>query len=126
MRDVSATPVTAFEYLYRDASNYKAHSHIFLSGRLSDTDRALIVSKLQDGEFFVAEQVGIPPLYEALYDLSDGPTEDDHGWHEFIAFADEVPARDEPIWGPADDLTLKFAAVTSWNIGLSEQSTGEK
>ncbi|CAN5481463.1 hypothetical protein BH10PSE14_BH10PSE14_14860 [soil metagenome] len=116
---------TAFEYRYRDASNYKASGRIVLNGRLSDIDRASIMDSMEDREFFVAEQVGIPPLYQALHDLSGGPTEDDHGWHEFIAFTDEVPADNESLWGSADDLALKFAAITSWNVGLSEQSIGE-
>ena len=116
---------TAFEYRYRDASNYKVSGLILLSGRLSDTDRALIMGSLEDGEFFVAEQVGVPPLYQALYDLSGGPTEDDHGWHEFIAFAEEVAAGDEPLWGAASDLALKFADVKNWNVAMSEQAMRE-
>ena len=119
------TTTTAFEYRYRDASNYKAWGRILLNGRLSDADRALVIDSLEDGEFFVAEQVGIPPLYQALYQLSDGPTEDDHGWHEFVAFTDQVPADDEPLWGSANDLALRFAGVKRWNVAMSENATRE-
>ncbi|MDH7974163.1 hypothetical protein QH494_18395 [Sphingomonas sp. AR_OL41] len=122
MADASATPVTAFEYLYRDASNYKSHSQVYLSGRLSGADRALIVSKLQDGEFFVAEQVGIPPLYEALYALSDGPTDDDHRWHEFSGFVDEPSLVDGPIWGTSAEFVLAFSKLTKWDSKISEVS----
>jgi hypothetical protein len=116
---------TAFEYRYRDASNYKASGRILLNGRLSDVGRALIIDSLEDGEFFVAEQVGIPPLYEALYQLSDGPTEDDHGWHEFVAFTEKVPADDEPVWGSANDLALRFAGIKRWNVAMSENAMRE-
>jgi hypothetical protein len=118
---------TALEYRYRDASNYKASGRILLYGRLSDADRASIMGSLEDGEFFVAEQVGVPPLYEALYQLSGGPNEneDDHGWHEFIAFTDTALASDELVWGSARDLALRFANVKSWDLAMSEHATGE-
>lgn len=120
MPDASATPVTVFEYLYRDASNYKSHGQVYLSGRLSDADRALIVSKLQDGEYFIAEQVGIPSLRQSLYELSDGPTDDDHAWHEFGTIVDGPSLGDEILWGSAAELLLNFQKVESWNLALSE------
>ncbi|MDB5709021.1 MAG: hypothetical protein JWL96_1091 [Sphingomonas bacterium] len=126
MPDAATAIVTAFEYRYRDASNYKVSSRILLSGSLADEERALVMSKLHDDEFFVAEQVGIPPLREALYELSGGPTEDDHGWHEFIAFIDEAPVIDEPLWGSARDLALKFANVRSWDVAMFEPAMGER
>ena len=124
MPDATDPIITAFEYRYRDASNYKVSSRILLSGQLSESDRALIASKLQDGEYFIAEQVGVPPLYQALYDLSDGPTDDDHAWHEFDAIVDEPSPGDEILWGSAAELVAKFQNVTSWNLELSEFSIG--
>lgn len=123
MPDAATPNVTAFEYRYRDASNYKVSGRILLDGQLSKSDRAQITSKLHDGEFFIAEQVGIPPLYQALYELSDGPTDDDHAWHEFDAIVDEPSVNDEILWGSAADLVSRFQCVGNWNVQLSEFST---
>lgn len=60
-------PHTLLSYLYRDASNYKAHGTILLSGEaIPDLHRRLRES-LIDGEYFIPEKVGIPPLREQLY-----------------------------------------------------------
>lgn len=123
MPDATAATVTSFEYRYRDASNYKVTSRILLSGRLSGEERALILNRLQDGEFFIAEQVGIPPLYQSLFELSGGPNEDDHGWHEFVAFSDEGPAATSMLWGSVEELATRFTCVAHWDLGLSELSS---
>lgn len=60
----------AFEYLYRDASNYKAFGVLLLEGKASNSHRAKIIEVLDGGEFFIAEQVGVPTLYEELSLLS--------------------------------------------------------
>jgi len=77
---------TVFEYLYRDAGNYKAWGQVLLTGRVSAEAELTFRSYLDSGEFFVAEDVGVPSLQRELWTLSDGPTEDDHGWHEFHGF----------------------------------------
>lgn len=73
-----------FEYLYRDASNYKACGEILLSGDPSKINIETLRACLESGEYFVAEQVGIPPVYKELWDMSGGPTSDDHALHEFV------------------------------------------
>ena len=35
-------PLTAFEYLYRDAANYKAYGVVILRGRWTDDDLSVI------------------------------------------------------------------------------------
>lgn len=120
MPDSYTAPITAFAYRYRDASNYKVDSSILLSGALTNSDKESIVGKLHDGEFFVAEQLGIPPLRQALFELSGGPNDDDHCWHEFVAFLDE-PVVDEPIWGSANELISGFSAVGDWNVSRYER-----
>lgn len=70
----SSQPWTLFKYLYRDASNFKSRGSVVLSGLLSVAERGFIASKMEGGEFFIAEQIGVKPLYEALYELSDGVT----------------------------------------------------
>lgn len=100
---------TVFEYLYRDAGNYKAWGQVLLTGRVSAEDELAFRSCLDSGEFFVAEDVGVPSLQRELWALSGGPTEDDHGWHEFHEFR---PASPEELvvapWGSVAAFLAKF------------------
>lgn len=110
--------LTGFDYMYRDAGNFKAFGTVALDGRLSDADRELIRERLSSGEFFIAEQVGVPPLYRELYKWSGGPTSDDHCWHEFVGFRTLSEAEGaDPI--PALEFVARFAAVEDWKQELS-------
>jgi len=87
-------------------------------GKATEEDR--VVSKLVDGEFFIAEQLGIPTLYSELWEFSGGPTEDDHVWHTFNLF--RSPIDEEPrlaVWGSVSELVERFEKVSSWNEELS-------
>lgn len=53
---------TVFEYLYRDAGNFKTYGRVLLLGRDEAAERE-IRACLEWGDQFVAEQVGIPALY---------------------------------------------------------------
>lgn len=114
-------PYLVLEYLYRDASNYKAFGELWLTGSLSKEGRAALVDSLDSGEFFVAEQVGVPPLYEELYSESGGRTVDDHAWHTFVGFRGEnhLPSG-ATVWGKAIDLIAVIVAVErEWKPQLS-------
>lgn len=74
-----------FEYLYRDASNYKAWGSLVLRGGFKLSDLEILKSKFDAGSYFIAEQLCIPPLYAELWQYSDGPTMNDHVWHEFYS-----------------------------------------
>lgn len=110
-----------FEYLYRDGSNYKAWGEILLSGTTSQNDIEALRACLESGEYFVAEQVGIPPLYEELWVLSDGPTEDDHALHEFVGLRSAKQEDTEilPVFGELTKLLKAFQAVSRWDYSLS-------
>ena len=109
------------EYLYRDASNYKAFGVVLLSGVPSQNDISALRACLESGEYFVAEQVGIPAVYKELWDLSDGPTSDDHALHEFVALrvATDDERKSLPVLGELSSLLKTFQAVTKWNYSLS-------
>lgn len=113
---------TELEYMYRDAGNYKAYGTVLLSGSIDPSDRRDIVSKMDDGLYFIAEQVGLPTLYHELEKWSSGPTRDDHCWHEFLDFV-EHPQLSEPettsAWGSAALLIDRFRRVGVWNEQLS-------
>jgi hypothetical protein len=98
-----------FEYLYRDAGNFKAFGRLLLRGRFGlEVEAALRAVVGADG-FFVAEQVGVPPLYAELWALSSGPCSDDHVFHEFFRLrrAEEEDLR-LPIWGDLDVLVHRL------------------
>lgn len=109
-----------FDYLYRDASNYKSCSSLLLEGRGTETELEQLRAQLNCVEFFIAEQVGIPPLYAELWKFSDGPTEDDHVWHTFheLRQAEEEGITGEP-WGSVSELITRFKSVNKWNEQLS-------
>lgn len=110
-----------FEYMYRDGANYKAWGSLLLSGEPTQEDIAALRACLESGEYFVAEQVGIPPVYKELWDLSGGPTSDDHALHEFVTL--RVASMDEknsmPLFDKLSNLLKTFQAVTKWNYSLS-------
>lgn len=110
---------TAFDYMYRDASNFKAFGVIALDGELDREGQELIRGRLSGGEFFIAEQVGVPPLYRELYRWSGGPTSDDHCWHELVGFR-ALPELEEGMQTvDAREFVSRFAAIEDWNEGLS-------
>ena len=73
-----------FEYLYRDAGNYKNWGEVVFSNPRSvsaDIVTAMAEQVLIDCAFFVATKADVPDLHFADHD------EDlDHGWHEVHAF----------------------------------------
>ena len=89
------------EYQYRDASNYKVYGEILIEGIFSESDKALVHSYMYDnGEYFIPEEVSIPPLQPKLWEECDGPNEDDHEWHsiECIRYAQHEDMK-LTIWG---------------------------
>jgi hypothetical protein len=113
---------TIFEYAYRDAGNCKAFGAVYLSGELIDRERQAITARFESGMFFVAEQLGIPTLYDELYRWSSGPTEADHCWHSFERFdlvnSQGLPA-DAREWGAASDFYNRVDAVKNWDGSMS-------
>ncbi|HHA18653.1 MAG TPA: hypothetical protein ENK70_02995 [Methylophaga sp.] len=108
-----------FEYLYRDANNFKAFGQVLVLGNITEDFIAEINSYLDFGEYFVAEQVNIPTLYSQLWKYSNGPTSADHAFHEFslIRLATEQESAALDLWGAASDLldTFRMASQQSWD-----------
>lgn len=108
---------TVFEYVYRDAANFKAFGFIALEGRVTGADLEFIRGKLDSREYFIAEQIGVPPLYDKLYQLNGGPTDADHCWHEFVGFRELAAPTCTRL--SKRDFMARFAAVETWNQELS-------
>jgi len=113
---------TLFQYLYRDAGNFKTFGCLALAGPLTPAELESLRSHLGGDGLFIAEQLDVPPLYENLYQWSDGPTSSDHCWHEFrdlkIVEDAGVPV-DAHRRGSAKQFLERLAAIGSWNEGLS-------
>lgn len=111
---------TLFHYRYRDAGNYKAEGTIALGGESPLEHWRTAIAKFESGEFFVAEQLDVPPLYQELYKFSGGPTSADHCWHEFVelSIVDGVDPSC-PMWGDAEDFIKRLFAVDGWEGSLS-------
>lgn len=73
---------TRFEYLYRNASNYKQWGAVVFSGLADRGLEARLTATLDSHEFFIADQVRVPELF--FHDGLAGA--DDPCWHEFVAF----------------------------------------
>lgn len=111
---------SVLEYCYCDASNCKVWGRILLQGLASDADREALTNHLDAGEFFVAEQLGVPPLYAHLWELSGGPTVDDHVWHTFSAF--RLAATGDvnlPVFSTVEHFISKIKTIKTWNPTLS-------
>lgn len=119
--DIYPSEACIFEYIYRDASNYKVGGDVLLTGVPLPDDIDALRASLESGEYFVAEQVGIPALYQELWDLSGGPTSDDHALHEFVALrvANEDERQSLKLFGDLPSLLKTFQAVTKWDYSLS-------
>lgn len=79
-----ATPRnTQFNYLYRDASNYKNYGSIVLRGLVKEPGLIERLTKaLDEGTYFVPERIGVPPI-DFVTTGKFPPNNDDHPWHEF-------------------------------------------
>lgn len=80
-----------FEYLYRDAGNYKNWGEVVFSNT-NNLDIQSLKTKLTkfliDQEFFVAEDVAVPDLH-----FEQDVIELDHDWHQFHSFEE---CKDQP------------------------------
>ena len=98
---------TCMEYLYRDAANYKSYNQVIVTGSITDEQKKAIYDTLEEGTYFIPEQIGLD-LYRG-WDVS----EDDHPFceldveHDFYETND--PANDETF--TVEDLVAAFVAT---------------
>lgn len=111
-------------YLYRDAANYKAHSTIYLEGRLHNAAISAIERKLESVNGFIPFdlQLGIDELQDQLTSF---PSDDDHVFHEFdfdgIEYLEAAPEGENVI--VLKDFLDSFERITdasSWDVAAAE------
>lgn len=127
-------------YMYRDGGNYKNYGSVVFSNDSLLSLAGLeieICNHLDMGEFFIADQVGIPEVFswdpEADYDPDDPETypdtfgpggyviqDIDHCWHEFIGLSvtDNKPTDERSISEFIADLERE--ARKGWNLFLPD------
>lgn len=111
---------TNFDYRYRDAGNFKAFGSVTFDGSITPQQKEAVRSTLESGDFFIAEQVGVPPLYDQLYHWSNGPIEADHCWHEFVGFEEARRANSDGECGePIAAFVARFTSIVEWDEALS-------
>lgn len=103
---------TRMEYLYRDASNFKSVNQIIVMGTITDEQKKAIHRTLEDGLYFIPEQIGLD-LYRG-WDI----TEDDHPFCELDVendFYDTEEAADNETF-TVEDLVAAFDSTDGkWN-----------
>jgi len=70
------------EYQYRDGGNFKSCDFVLLEGEADEKCKNLLLSYLIDKTWFIAEQIGLPDLFEGV--IKWGPSKLDHEYHEFV------------------------------------------
>lgn len=111
-------PTTAFSYMYRDASNYKQYATVVFAGRPDPRLVERAQANLEDGDKFLAEQIGLDNLRERWGSHYD----DDHAWHE-IGDDTLSAALEESRRRPTDPRTIdEFLAALAdarWDLQAS-------
>lgn len=111
-----------FEYMYRDAGNWKTRGALLLTGRAARWELE-IRECLEWGDQFVAEQVGVPSLCpEHFASVGEGPTDLDHAYHEFVRVrpaAAEEAERMSLTASASGFLERMRAAKGRWDVTLS-------
>jgi len=112
---------TVFEYVYRDAGNFKTAGRLLLSGQDAHAEGA-IRRCLEWADQFVAEQIGVPALCEAHWEsVGEDPSDLDHAFHEFLGLR---PANREDLtlsgWGSVELMVSRMqTAAGKWDVALS-------
>lgn len=105
-----------FEYCYCDASNFKVWGRVLLRGFTNANDLNRLQSSFESGEFFIAEQLGLPHLYRALWEFSDGPNLDDHVWHKFHQLRPaEACKEDQTVFDTLENFVKRVEQVSRWD-----------
>lgn len=121
-QDCAANDYCVFDYMYRDAGNWKTYGALLLAGD-ADEAGAPLRQCLEWEDLFVAEQVGVASLCARHWaDHNAEPSDLDHAYHEFVglrrATDEEVAAM--PLAGSLHELIDRMrAAAGRWDVSMS-------
>lgn len=101
---------TKISYLYRDAYNYKQHNECVVEGVLTDEQKAIIMGCLNEGEYFIPGQLGMPE--KRFEKVSDA----DHCWFELEANGFQPTNEEATLTINAEELVTAFQkAKENWD-----------
>jgi len=101
-----------FHYSYRDASNYKEFGEVLFEGELAEGDVGLITDAAnEDGDGFVASQVGLEPLQPHMERWGRFPNPDDHGSSEIPRPPEDTDAEGVTDPRPWRQFVAEFVAM---------------
>lgn len=113
-------PNTEVFYQYRDASNYKQAERVVFAGRLTADELIAVMTNLDNGQWFIPSQVGLPDLQGRwggrLY-------EDDHVWHELEA-GDITPTWSAPTEAVDVHAFAAAFAAARWDVEAAMREVG--
>lgn len=114
-----------FEYLYRDAGNWKTYACLLLNGQPSPARESAIRRSLDSEALFIPEQIGIPPLQrQHLAEHDDNADGDlDHAFHEFVGIR-KPDTSELATYLPAGSIQeliarIEHAGRAGWDVRLS-------
>jgi hypothetical protein len=97
---------TRMEYFYRGEDDVIKREVIIVAGVLNEREEQEFRSSLDDYDYFIPEQVGLPPLRPGLGTYGPG---DDDPWHRIDLFS--ITAEPTNCPGTAKELLAKFRAA---------------
>ena len=103
----------SFNYMYRDASNYKRHGQVVFANQRSIPVGEIekkIRAALSDGKYFIARQVDITECFFGTPDKQD-----DHPWHEFCNVRETKQPAFDPKHEPNRDIAEFIESVEKAN-----------
>ncbi len=109
--EVTTVKNTEIHFLYRDASNYKKYNTVVVAGAINAAQIERIRVSLNEGEYFIPEQIGLP------CERFDDVTWDDHCWCELDPEYDIAPTdADVTVDLTVEELVKAFeAAAGKWD-----------
>lgn len=122
--DDQCSAYCVFDYMYRDAANWKTFSQVLLAGQFRSIDVDKIWKALGSDGFLVAEQIGIPALQSEHIDLHGATEEEDldHAFHQFIALHPAEPGDLSQLKAVGDVVVVVAriqASADRWDCALS-------
>ena len=111
---------TRISFLYRDADNYKVYSDCVIDGLLTKAQQSVILACLDEGEYFIPEEVGLKG--KTFTDLGyDYDPQSDHPWFELSENPFEVTDLPPSVAVTADQLTNAFIRCKDRWLSISPE-----
>jgi hypothetical protein len=112
-------PYIRFNYLYRDSGNNKKYrSVLFKSFNSVNTNEveALLRMRLDESEYFIAEQIGLPTVFSHEGECEFDP-DADHFWHEFTSLEEvKTPSSEDALDSRSFGQFLnEFLQIEAWH-----------